>query len=84
MKNAPGQGLPDSPDTARDAILALHRRCAAGLLLLLLGCCWACAGVAWTALKAAAAAAGTHPTPIPAILPAHLPAAAGWRRRAGG
>lgn len=26
VKNAPGQGLPDSPDTARDAILALHRR----------------------------------------------------------
>ncbi|PSC69582.1 UDP-N-acetylglucosamine diphosphorylase 1-like isoform B [Micractinium conductrix] len=26
VKNAPGQGLPDSPDTARDAILALHKR----------------------------------------------------------
>ncbi|PRW59645.1 UDP-N-acetylglucosamine diphosphorylase 2-like isoform B [Chlorella sorokiniana] len=26
VKNAPGHGLPDSPDTARDAILALHRR----------------------------------------------------------
>lgn len=25
VKNAPGQGLPDSPDTARDAILALHK-----------------------------------------------------------
>jgi UDP-N-acetylglucosamine/UDP-N-acetylgalactosamine diphosphorylase len=26
VKNAPGQGLPDSPDTAREAILALHKR----------------------------------------------------------
>ena len=25
VKNAPGQGLPDSPDTARDAILHLHK-----------------------------------------------------------
>ena len=84
VKNAPGQGLPDSPDTAREAILALHRRwvhgpgeveCRQGWPAL---CPWQ---RELHGLSLEAVWGWVHCSPT--LLPGTLPAVAGWRRRAG-